>query len=73
MSLVVDEWNEDWTRLRWVIVEGTAGVVDGSDRTRALDALVAKYSQYVTMDLTRTAGAVIAITPTRVTAWRADT
>lgn len=71
VSLVVDEWHEDWRLLRWVMVEGAAATVDGPERARAFGALVAKYPQYVTMDLAATAGAVLAITPARIVAWRA--
>lgn len=72
VSLVVDEWNEDWRRLRWVIVEGqAAAVADGDERARALDALVTKYAQYAAMHLEEVADAVVGITPTRVIAWRA--
>ena len=72
VSLVVDAWDEDWTRLQWVLVEGTATILDeGPERTRALGALVAKYPQYAAMRLPEVAGEVIAITPTRITAWRA--
>ena len=73
VSLVVDEYDEDWTKLRWVMIEGTARVVDGAERERALGSLVAKYRQYAAMDLTHTAGDVLAITPARLVAWRADT
>ena len=73
VSLVVDEWDEDWRRLCWVMVEGTAvEVTDAVERTRALEALVAKYPQYATMQLAAVAHAVVAITPARVLAWRAE-
>ena len=72
VSLVVDEWDEDWRRLRWVIVEARAAeVIDPAERTRALDALVEKYPQYATMQLHRVAHAVVGIAPDRVIAWRA--
>lgn len=72
VSLVVDVWDEDWARLAWVLVEGTAGILTTDlERTPALAALVAKYPQYAAMDLLSTAGPVIAITPARVVAWRA--
>jgi PPOX class probable F420-dependent enzyme len=71
VSLVVDVWDEDWTKLAWVIVDGTAGILTTDmERAPALAALVAKYPQYAVMDLATTAGPVIAITPTRVLAWR---
>jgi PPOX class probable F420-dependent enzyme len=71
-SLVVDEWHEDWSRLRWVIVEGRADVLrSGGEFDRALEALQEKYPQYRTMDL-RTDGAVLRLRAGRVLAWRAS-
>ena len=71
VSLVVDAWDEDWSRLWWVMVEGRAAVVgDSAERAAAIAALVAKYPQYAAMDLPATAGAVVAITPERVLAWQ---
>ena len=71
ISLVVDEYDEDWTRLRYVIVEGHADVLsDGDEFTRAIDRLVAKYPQYRTLALPRDSGAVVRIVPDRVLAWR---
>ena len=71
ISLVVDEYDEDWTRLRYVIVEGTADVLtDGDEFTRAVDRLVAKYPQYRNLALSRDSGAVIRIDPERVLAWK---
>jgi PPOX class probable F420-dependent enzyme len=71
VSLVVDEWDEDWSRLRWVVVEGTASVLEtGPEFARAIDRLVAKYPQYRAMGLARDSGAVVAIAPARVLAWR---
>lgn len=72
VSLVVDVWDEDWSKLCWVIVEGRAEVLSGGDEfARAIDLLVAKYPQYRAMGLARTQGAVIALAPARVLAWRA--
>jgi PPOX class probable F420-dependent enzyme len=71
-SLVVDEWDENWSRLRWVIVEGRADVLrTGIDFGRALDLLSAKYPQYGAMDL-RTDGAVLRLRAERILAWRAS-
>ncbi len=72
-SLVVDVWDEDWTKLCWVIVEGRAEVLTtGAEFTRAIDQLVAKYPQYRAMGLDRTEGAVIRLEASRVRAWRGD-
>ena len=71
ISLVVDEYDEDWTRLRYVIVEGHADVLtDGDEFSHAIDRLVAKYPQYRALTLPRNSGAVIRIVPDRVLSWR---
>ncbi len=47
VSLLVDVYDEDWTRLWWVRADGRAREVeDDRERARALEALVAKYPQY---------------------------
>jgi PPOX class probable F420-dependent enzyme len=72
VSLVVDVWDEDWSRLAWVIVEGRAEVLDsGEEFERAIDLLVRKYPQYRDMALDRAEGAVVAVTPDRTLSWRA--
>lgn len=71
VSLVVDEYHEEWRRLRWVIVEGRAELVTGGpEYTQAMDLLVAKYPQYRTLGVDREAGTVIRLTPARVLSWR---
>ena len=47
--LVDDYYDDDWSRLWWVRVDGAARVIDvGGERDRALDLLAAKYEQYRT-------------------------
>jgi PPOX class probable F420-dependent enzyme len=71
VSLVVDEYDEDWTRLRYVIVEGHADILTGgAEFSRAIDLLVTKYTQYRTLGLPRDTGALIRITADRFLAWR---
>jgi len=62
-SLLVDHYDEDWSRLWWVRVDGSAAVVESEP---AIDALAAKYEQYREA---RPAGPVIAITPERWRSW----
>jgi len=70
ICLIVDEYDEDWNRLRFVIIHGTAEIVlAGSEHTHALDLLRKKYPQYRTMVLAETRNAVIAITPTKIISW----
>jgi PPOX class probable F420-dependent enzyme len=67
-SVVVDVWDEDWSKLRYVLVEGTADVLEGgAEHDRAVALLEAKYAQYATMPL---AGApVIRVTVERRVDW----
>jgi PPOX class probable F420-dependent enzyme len=65
-SLLVDHYDDDWSALWWVRLDGDARVVaDPSERASALTLLTEKYAQYVD---TPPPGDVIAID---VTAWRA--
>ncbi len=70
VSLLVDQYDEDWTRLRWVIVEGRADVLtDGPEHAGAIDLLRAKYPQYRAMALDRVPGPLIRVTPERLLRW----
>ncbi|MEV0801610.1 TIGR03668 family PPOX class F420-dependent oxidoreductase [Kribbella sp. NPDC050281] len=44
VAVLVDQYDEDWSHLWWVRVDGVARVVDA--RSAALELLVAKYPQY---------------------------
>jgi PPOX class probable F420-dependent enzyme len=47
VSVLVDEYDDDWSRLWWVRVDGKAEVLeDGPELERALALLGAKYEQY---------------------------
>ncbi len=51
-SVVVDHWDEDWSRLRYTILEGTADVLEsGDERDRAVQLLERKYEQYGSLPL----------------------
>ncbi|HEY7650367.1 MAG TPA: TIGR03668 family PPOX class F420-dependent oxidoreductase [Methylomirabilota bacterium] len=70
VALVVDEYDEEWSRLRWVIVEGRADLLDaGADHARALDLLQTKYPQYRALGLPPEAP-VIRVIPQRFLSWR---
>jgi PPOX class probable F420-dependent enzyme len=71
VSLLVDEYDEEWSRLRWVIVEGRAEILPGgAELDRAVALLTAKYPQYRTLPLPTEAGVAIRLTPARVLHWR---
>ena len=47
VSIVVDRYDEDWTKLAWVLLEGVATILEtGEERDAAARALAAKYAQY---------------------------
>jgi len=69
VALLIDQYDEDWTRLWYVLVRGEAEIVSApAERKRAIQRLRAKYSQYDALMLADDAP-VLRITPLRVTAW----
>ena len=73
-AVVVDDYDDDWTRLAWVMVRGTTQFV--SERTahaQALTRLRARYARYRSMPIDDPqAHPIIRIHPTHVTAWQAS-
>jgi len=68
VALVLDRYDEDWSRLAWVLVQGTAAVLDGGpERAQAIAALRERYPQYRSMALEERPA--IAITVERVSSW----
>jgi PPOX class probable F420-dependent enzyme len=69
VALLADHYDDDWTRLWWVRVDGTARrVTDAGERERALAALRTAYRQYAE---TPPRGAVIAVDRLRFSGWSA--
>lgn len=67
VTLLVDHYDEDWSELWWVRVDGTALVSEsGPRRTVALEALAAKYRQY---RVSAPPGPVISVAITRWRSW----
>lgn len=70
VAVTVDRWDEDWTRLGWVMLRGRADVLAaGEEHDQAQALLRARYAQYRDMDLAHLP--VIAVRIARVTAWGA--
>ena len=66
VSVLIDEYDEDWTKLWWVRLDGDAEVVDsGPGRERGLALLAEKYERYRT-DMPPQ-GEVISV---RIESWR---
>ncbi len=64
-SLLVDHYEDDWTRLWWVRVDGAAVIANSE---AGIDVLAAKYPQYRDQ---RPQGPLIAIAPERWRSWTA--
>jgi PPOX class probable F420-dependent enzyme len=67
-SLLVDRYDDDWTRLVWVQVLGRVSVVAVGEAPGAVEALAAKYSQYAAR---RPPGPLLRLSVARVLHWRA--
>jgi PPOX class probable F420-dependent enzyme len=64
-ALLVDRYDDDWSRLAWVELRGPVSV---EPLGPALDALIAKYPQY---SEARPQGPLLRMTPERFACWRA--
>jgi PPOX class probable F420-dependent enzyme len=70
VTVLVDHYEDDWERLWWVRVRGTATVItDGPAVDEALEALTDRYSQYVDAP---PPGPVVSVAIEDWTGWRAD-
>ncbi|MBV8862601.1 MAG: TIGR03668 family PPOX class F420-dependent oxidoreductase, partial [Mycobacterium sp.] len=69
VSLLVDHYDEDWDRLWWVRVDGTAAIHhDDTAMHVGRDLLRSKYAQYQSVPLD---GPVIAVSVQRWSSWHA--
>jgi PPOX class probable F420-dependent enzyme len=67
VSVLVDHYENDWSKLWWVRVDGTARKVgDSAEADRAIELLMSRYPQY---RAARPAGPVVAISIGRLTGW----
>ena len=70
-ALVVDEYDEDWRRLRYVMAEGTTALLSGGEEfAQAVDRLREKYPQYLSLGLAREGGTMIKLTIARLLSWK---
>jgi PPOX class probable F420-dependent enzyme len=74
VAVLVDHYDDDWSQLWWVRMDGTARILDtgderpGDERERAVNALRGKFVQYREQPLD---SPVIAIDVERWTGWEA--
>jgi PPOX class probable F420-dependent enzyme len=70
VSVLVERWDEDWTRLAWLRLSGEATLLEPADVPGdAITRLRSKYPQYATHDLE--SSPMIAIGVERATSWGA--
>lgn len=70
VALAVDRYDEDWSRLGWVMLRGAAEILTGGAEHTAAQALLrARYPQYRAMHLEDLP--VIAIRVARISGWGA--
>lgn len=69
VCFLVDEYDDDWSRLWWARADTRASVLAGDRRDRALAALSAKYPQYRERV---PAGPVVGARVTRWSGWSAE-
>lgn len=74
-ALLIDNYDDSWDRLWWILLRGPATVLwpstwDVEEAEGAIAALRAKYSQYESMGLEERP--LLKLTPDRVTRWSAS-
>jgi PPOX class probable F420-dependent enzyme len=70
VSLLVERWDEDWSKLGWLRLNGRATLLEPDDvPPDAVERLRTKYPQYATHDLE--SSPMIAIDVERATSWGA--
>lgn len=69
VALLLDQYDEDWTRLWYVLVRGKAELVSAAaEQKRTIQLLRTKYPQY-DANMLADDSQVLRITPVRVIAW----
>ncbi len=70
ICLIIDEYDEDWSRLRFVMIHATAQIAHaGAEYRSAIELLREKYPQYRTMRFDEGVNPVIVVSPTRIVRW----
>ena len=73
VALVIDDYDDDWRRLAYLLLQGQAAVVAAqSEYDTALTALRQRYPQYRVMPLAFGTHPMVRIVPQRRHLWRAS-
>lgn len=69
VAVLVDHYEDDWTRLWWVRADGSGRVLEvGAESDHAIDLLVQRYAQYRRH---RPAGPAVAVSIEHLSGWSA--
>jgi len=72
VAIVVDRYDEDWSQLAWVLLEGVAAILEsGEERDAAAGLLGEKYAQYETLSLE--GRPIVRVDIERATEWSSET
>ncbi len=69
VTVLADEYHDDWSQLWWVRADGSAQVLSATDAADWLAILIDKYDQY---QVTPPNGPVIVITVSNIVGWSAS-
>lgn len=70
-AVIIDRYDEDWTRLEYVLLRGPAGIVtDAGEYAQAVDRLRTKYRQYRKMTFSVEANPLVRVDIESVHHWR---
>ncbi len=70
VSVLFDQYEEDWTKLWWVRIDGRARILsEGAEFENGLELLVKRYAQYRSA---HPPGPVMAVEVDRMSAWSAS-
>ncbi len=68
MSLLLEEYDEDWSRLWWIRIDGEGSVTQPANAD-AISALEEKYPQYQEIPVLTESSTMLCITPTKTVSW----
>lgn len=72
VAFIADDYDEDWRRLAFLLVQGSATIVaDVEEYAQALTLLRRRYTQYQVMSLKPATHPLVRICPERTRMWRA--
>ena len=70
-AVIIDRYDDDWSRLEYVLLRGAAGIVThAGDYEQAVDRLRAKYGQYREMPFSVEANPLVRVEIASVHHWR---